>query len=73
MFTKAQIDSEKVNPYSTFFKKVLAPTYEASKILYVLDNLGKLPDTHNAQLNRKQRTRTIQVVCSTITNGDTLL
>ena len=43
MFTKAQIDSEKLNPDSTFFKDALAPTHEVSKLLYLLDNLGKLP------------------------------
>lgn len=43
MFTKAQIDSEKLNPDSTFFKETLASTNEASQILYLLDNLGKLP------------------------------
>ena len=50
MFAKAQIESEKLNPDSTFFKKTLAPTHEASKILYLLDNLGKLPAGFNGEV-----------------------
>ena len=50
MFAKAQIDSEKSNPDSTFFKKTLAPTHEASKLLYLLDNLGKLPAGFNGEV-----------------------
>ena len=50
MFTKAQIDSEKLNPNSTFFKEALAPTHEASKLLYLLDNLGKLPAGFNGNV-----------------------
>lgn len=34
---------------------------------------SRQPDTQMSQLNRKQRTRTGQVVHSTIPNGDTLL
>lgn len=50
MFSKAQIDLEKLNPDTTFFKEVLAPTHEASKLLYVLDNLGKLPAGFNGEV-----------------------
>ena len=50
MFTKAQIDSEKLNPDSTFFKEVLSPTHEASKLLYLLDNLGRLPTGFNGEV-----------------------
>ena len=50
MFTKAQIDSEKLNPNSTFFKEALAPTHEASKLLRLLDNLGKLPAGFNGNV-----------------------
>ena len=50
MFSKAQIESEKSNPNSTFFKKTLAPTHETSKILYLLDNLGKLPTGFNGEV-----------------------
>ena len=50
MFAKAQIDSEKMNPDSTFFKEALAPTHEASKLLHLLDNLGKLPAGFNGEV-----------------------
>ena len=50
MVSKAQIDLEKLNPDTTFFKEVLAPTHEASKLLYVLDNLGKLPAGFNGEV-----------------------
>ena len=50
MFTKAQIDTEKLNPDSTFFKEVLKQTHEASKLLFVLDNLGKLPTDFNGEV-----------------------
>ncbi len=50
MFTKAQIDSEKLNPDSTFFKEALAPTQEASKLLSLLDNLGRLPAGFNGEV-----------------------
>ena len=50
MFTKAQIDSEKSNPDSSFFKEILAPTYETSKIVYLLEHLGRLPDGFNGEV-----------------------
>ena len=50
MFTKAQIDSEKLNPNSTFFKEALASTHEASTLLHLLDNLGKLPAGFNGKV-----------------------
>ena len=50
MFTKAQIDSEKLNLNSKFFKEALAPTHEASKLLHLLDNLGKLPAGFNGKV-----------------------
>ena len=43
MFPKNLIDSEKLNPDTTFFKEALAPTHEVSKLLYLLGNLGRLP------------------------------
>ena len=52
MFAKAQIESEKLNPDSTFFKEALAPTHEASKLLYLLDNLGRLPTGFNGDVFR---------------------
>ena len=70
MFTKAQIDSEKKNPDSTFFKEALAPTLDASKLLDVLDNLGKLPVGFNGEVfipllshpNSKVRSLTVKNV-----------
>ena len=50
MFTKAQIDSEKLNLNSKFFKEALAPTHEAAKLLHLLDNLGKLPKGFNGKV-----------------------
>lgn len=50
MFAKAKIDSEKLNLNSTFFKEALAPTHETSKLLYLLDNLGKLPAGFNGEV-----------------------
>lgn len=50
MLTKKRIDSEKVNPDSTFFRDALAPTHETSKLLYLLDNLGKLPSGFNGEV-----------------------
>lgn len=50
MYTKDQIDLEKLNPDSTFFKEVLAPSHEASKLLFLLDNLGKLPTGFNGEV-----------------------
>ena len=50
MFAKVQIDLEKLNPDTTFFTEGLAPTHEASKLLYLLDNLGKLPVGFNGEV-----------------------
>ncbi len=50
MFAKTKIDSEKLNPDSTFFKEALAPTQVDSKLLYLLDNLGKLPAGFNGEV-----------------------
>ena len=50
MFAKAQIDLEKLNPDTTIFKEALAPTHESSKLLYLLDNLGKLPAGFNGEV-----------------------
>ena len=50
MFAKAQINSEKLNPESTFFKEALAPTHDASKLLCLLDNLGRLPTGFNGEV-----------------------
>ena len=52
MFAKAQIDSEKLNPDSTFFKEALAATHKASHLLDLLDNLGKLPAGFNGDVFR---------------------
>lgn len=50
MLTKAQIDSEKLNPDSPFFKNALAPTRDETKLLSLLDNLGKLPSGFDGEL-----------------------
>ena len=50
MFTKPQIDAEKLNPDSLFFKNALAPTREESTLLFLLDNLGKLPTGFSGEL-----------------------
>lgn len=50
MFTKAKIDAEKLNPDSTFFKETLVPTQVDSKLLFLLDNLGKLPAGFNGEV-----------------------
>ena len=50
MFAKAQIESEKLNPDSTFFEEALAPTHNASKLLCLLDNLGRLPTGFNGEV-----------------------
>lgn len=50
MFAKTKIDSEKLNPDSTFFKEALAPAQVDSKLLYLLDNLGKLPAGFNGEV-----------------------
>ena len=43
MLTKANIEHEKLNPDSSFFKNALAPTGDESVLLSLLENLGKLP------------------------------
>lgn len=50
MLAKAQIDAEKLNPDSLFFKNALAPTCDESTLLSLLDNLGKLPAGFNGDL-----------------------
>ena len=50
MFAKAKIDAEKLNPDSTFFKETLVPTQVDSKLLFLLDNLGKLPAGFNGEV-----------------------
>ena len=50
MFAKAQIDAEKLNPDSPFFKNALAPTCAEPTLLSLLDNLGKLPAGFNGEL-----------------------
>ena len=50
MFTKLQIDAEKLNPDSAFFKNALAPTRDEQTILSVLDKLGRLPTGFNGDL-----------------------
>ena len=50
MFAKAQIDAEKLNPDSLFFKNALAPTGDETTLLSVLDSLGKLPAGFNGEL-----------------------
>ena len=50
MFTKDQIDAEKLNPNSPFFKNVLSPTRDEQTILCLLDNLGKLPEDFHGDL-----------------------
>ena len=50
MYAKDHIDSEKLNPESTFFKEALAPTHDASKLLCLLDNLGRLPTGFNGEV-----------------------
>jgi len=43
MFTKNQIEIEKLDPGSPFFQRALAPTRDEATLLFVLKNLGKLP------------------------------
>ena len=50
MLTKLQIDAEKLNPDSAFFKNALAPTRDEQTILSVLDKLGRLPTGFNGDL-----------------------
>ena len=50
MLTKANIEHEKLNPDSLFFKNALAPSCDESALLSLLDNLGKLPAGFNGEL-----------------------
>ena len=50
MLTKANIEREKLNPDSLFFKNALAPSCDESSLLSLLDNLGKLPAGFNGEL-----------------------
>ncbi|MDE0011642.1 MAG: DNA methyltransferase [Candidatus Poribacteria bacterium] len=50
MLTKANIEHEKLNPDSSFFKNALAPTCDESTLLSLLDNLGRLPAGFNGEL-----------------------
>ena len=50
MLTKIQIETEKLNPGSLFFKNALAPTRDETDLLSLLDNLGRLPDGFNGDL-----------------------
>ena len=50
MFMKTEIDTEKLNPDSPFFKNALAPVRDERTLLSLLDNLGKLPEGFNGEL-----------------------
>lgn len=50
MLTKTNIEHEKLNPDSLFFKNALAPSCDESSLLSLLDNLGKLPAGFNGEL-----------------------
>ena len=50
MFTKTQIDAEKSNPGSPFFKNILTLTRDEPTLLSLLDNLGKLPTGFDGEL-----------------------
>ena len=50
MLTKANIEHEKLNPDSPFFKNALAPTCDEPALLSLLNNLGKLPAGFNGEL-----------------------
>ena len=50
MFAKTQIEAEKLNPNSPFFKNALVPTRDQASLLSLLDNLGKLPAEFNGEL-----------------------
>ena len=50
MLTKANIEHEKLNPDSPFFKNALAPTGDEPALLSLLNNLGKLPAGFNGEL-----------------------
>lgn len=50
MLTKADIEHEKSQQDSQFFKVALAPKNEEQQLLFTLKNLGKLPDGFNGKL-----------------------
>ena len=50
MLTKANIEHEKSKLGSPFFKDALAPTRDEAALLFLLDNLGKLPAGFNGAL-----------------------
>lgn len=50
MLTKASVEHEKLKGDSPFFKDALAPTREEAALLFMLDNLGKLPAGFNGDL-----------------------
>ena len=50
MLTKAEIEREKLNPDSPFFKNALAPTNTEQHLLFTLENLGKLPAGFDGEL-----------------------
>ena len=50
MFAKTQIEAEKLNPDSPFFKNALVSTRDQASLLSLLDNLGKLPAEFNGEL-----------------------
>ena len=50
MLTKANIEHEKSQLGSPFFKDALAPTHDETKLLSMLNNLGKLPSGFDGEL-----------------------
>ena len=50
MFTKTDIEREKLNQNTPFFKNVLAPNNEEQHLLFALKSLGKLPEGFDGQL-----------------------
>ena len=49
MLTKTDIEHEKLKSGSSFFKDALAPARDEAVILFLLDNLGKLPAGFNGE------------------------
>ena len=50
MLNKASIEHEKLKAGSPFFKDALTPTRDEATLLFLLDNLGKLPAEFNGEL-----------------------
>ncbi len=50
MFTKNDIEREKLNQNTPFFKNVLAPNNEEQHLLFALKSLGKLPEGFDGNL-----------------------